>query len=98
MAAVDRRASHRRSVKVTALASLGGVLAGVGAQSLASGPTDTMGVVMAAAGVLASMAVMRLVGIDVEAFSTKDHLYVAFMVVSLWFVVWTILLTTGTSV
>ena len=98
MAAVDRRASHRRSVKVTALASLGGVLAGVAAQSVAAGPTDTFGIVMAAAGILASMAAMRLVGVDVEEFSTKDHLYVAFMVVSLWFVVWTILLTTGTPV
>ena len=93
----EARAAHRRSLKVTALASLAGVLAGVLSSSLATGPSDTLGVAVAAGAVFASMGAMRLVGVDVEEFSTKDHLFVAFMVVSLWFVVWTILLTTGTS-
>ena len=94
---VDRRASHRRSILVTALASLAGVIAGLASSSLASGPSDTLGVAVAAGAVFAAMGAMRLAGVDVEEFSTKDHLYVAFMVVSLWFVVWTIMLTAGAS-
>jgi len=94
---VERRAAHRRSLKVTALASLAGVVAGLLSPLVTSGPTDTMGVTIAAVAVLVSLGVMRLVGVDVEEFSTKDHLYVAFMTFALWFVTWTILLTTGTS-
>jgi hypothetical protein len=94
---VDRRAAHRRSLKVTALACLAGVVAGLISSMLAGGPSDTVGVAVAAAAVLVSLGAMRLVGVDVREFSTKDNLYVAFMVFSLWFVVWTILLTTGTS-
>ena len=93
----ERRASHRRSLKVTALASLAGVAAGVASGSLASGPSDTMGLAVAAAAVFVSIGAMRLVGVDISEFSTKDNLYIAFMVVALWFVTWTILLTTGTS-
>ena len=94
---LDRRAAHRRSLKVTALASLAGVVAGVVSPMFTSGAADTMGVTIAAVAVLVSLGVMRLVGVDVEEFSTKDHLYVAFMTFALWFVTWTILLTTGTS-
>jgi len=94
---VERRASHRRSLKVTALASLAGVLAGLLSASFASGPSDTLGVAVAAAAIFAALGAMRLVGVDVSEFSTKDNLYVAFMVFALWFVVWTILLTTGAA-
>jgi hypothetical protein len=38
-----------------------------------------------------------LVAVDVEEFGAKDYLYVAFMTFSLWFVSWTIILTTGTT-
>ena len=94
---VDRRASHRRSILVTSIATLVGVAAGVLSSMLATGPGDTLGLALVAAGVFAGLGAMRLVGVDVEEFSTKDHLYVAFMVFSLWFVTWTILLTTGAS-
>ena len=95
---VERRAAHRRSLKVTALASLAGVIGGLLSSSFASGPSDTLGFAVAAAAIFASLGAMRLVGVDVSEFSTKDNLYVAFMVFSLWFVVWTILLTTGASI
>ena len=93
----DRRAAHRRSLKVTALASLAGVAAGVLSSSLAAGPSDTIGLAVAGAAVFVSIGAMRLVGVDISEFSTKDNLYIAFMVVALWFVTWTIMLTTGTS-
>ena len=94
---VERRAAHRRGLKVTALACIGGVIAGLLSASLATGPRDTLGVAIGAAAVFASIGAMQLVGVDISEFSTKDHLYVAFMTFSLWFVVWTILLTTGTT-
>jgi len=93
----ERRAAHRRGLKVTALACLAGVAAGLVSSSVATGPSDTLGLAVAAAAIFASMGAMQVVGVDVSEFSTKDHLYVAFMTFSLWFVVWTILLTTGTS-
>jgi hypothetical protein len=37
------------------------------------------------------------VGIDVEDFSAKDNIYVAFMSFAFWFVTWATLLTAGTS-
>ncbi len=95
---VDRKAAHRRSLKVTAVATLGGVAAGVVTPMVASSATDQLGLAVFLGAVLVEQLVMRLLGVAVEDFSTKDHLYVAFMTFSLWFVTWTILLTTGTSI
>ena len=91
----DRRAQHRRSLKVTATATLVGVVAGVATPMVTTGPSDRLGLAVVFGAFLASMGVMRLLGVDVEEFSTKDHLYIAFMTFSLWFMTWTILLETG---
>ncbi|MFB6360793.1 MAG: hypothetical protein ABEH59_05665 [Halobacteriales archaeon] len=93
----DPRASHRRSLKVTATASLAGVAAGVATPMVTTGPTDRLGLAVMIGAVLVVLGLLRLIGIDVDDFSTKDHLYVAFMTFSLWFVTWTILLQTGAS-
>ena len=93
----DRRAAHRRSLKVTAAATLTGVVAGVVTPMVTAGPTDRLGLAVAVAAVIASLVAMRGLGVDVDDFSTKDHLYVAFMVFSLWFMTWTIMLETGAS-
>ena len=63
--------------------------------SVASGATDDLGLVVLAAFTFASLGVMRVLGIDVGDFSTKDHLYVWFMSFALWFITWGILLTSG---
>ena len=94
---VDRRAQHRRSLKVTATATLAGVLAGVATPQVTSGATDQLGLAVVVAAVVVSLGAMRALGVDVDEFSTKDHLFVAFMVFSLWFMVWTIMLETGAS-
>jgi len=94
---VNRRASHIRSLKVTAIASIGGVIAGMLTPLIASSPTDTIAIAMVFAATLLELGFMRLVGVDVAEFSTKDNLYVTFMTFSLWFVTWTILLTTDAS-
>jgi hypothetical protein len=93
----DPRASHRRSLKVTATASLAGVAAGVVTPMVTTGPADRLGLAGMIGAVLGVRGRLRLIGIDVDDFSTKDHLYVAFMTFSLWFVTWTILLQTGAS-
>ena len=95
---VDARASHRRSLKATSTATIGGVVAGVLTPMFAAGPTDRIALVAVVGAVLAELAVMRLLGVDVENFSTKDHLYITFMTFSMWFITWTILLTTGTTI
>ena len=93
---LDRQAQHRRSITVTSVASLGGVAAGVAAAYLASGPSDTIGLVLLFAATFIELGIMRGLGVDVSEFSTKDHVYVGFMTFSLWFVTWGILLTSQT--
>ena len=94
---LDRAAAHRRSLKVTATASIVGVVAGLLTQVVAAGPADSVSIMVVIGAVLAVLGISRLLGVDVDDFSTKDHLYVAFMTFTLWFVTWTILLTAGTT-
>jgi hypothetical protein len=104
---VSPRASHLRSVTVTALASLAGIGAAVGSSLVTAGSaspaTDQMALYVLVAAILVQFPVLQLLGraglvaVDVEEFGAKDYLYVAFMTFSLWFVSWTILLTTGAT-
>jgi len=99
----ERRVAHLRGVTVTALACLAGVVAAVVSATVADGPTDTLGVYVLAAAVVVQFPVHRVLemagmDLDVDDFGPKDYLYVAFMTFALWFVCWTILLTTGASV
>ncbi|QLD89882.1 hypothetical protein HWV07_12940 [Natronomonas salina] len=99
----ERRVAHVRGVTVTALACLAGVVAAVVSSAVASGATDTLGVYVLAAAVIVQFPLHRVleqagVELDVDDFGPKDYLYVAFMTFALWFVCWTILLTTGASV
>jgi hypothetical protein len=92
--AADRRQSHIRSLVVTATATLGGAIAGTATFYVAQGPNDNLGLGVLAIAILLEMGAMKVMGVDVGDFSTKDQLYVVFMTFSMWFVVWTILLTT----
>ena len=65
--------------------------------SLTSGPADQLGLAVVVGAMLAVLGVLRLLGVDVDEFSTKDHLFVAFMTFSLWFMTWTIMLETGAT-
>jgi len=91
----DAGASHRRSVTITAIASLGGVIAGVGSFFAASTATDTVAVLILVVALLAEQGLMKLLGIDVEEFSAKDNLYVVFETFAFWFITWGVLLSTG---
>lgn len=98
----ERRVAHVRGVTVTAIACLAGVVAGLVSSAVASGAGDVLGVYVLAGAVIVQFPLFRVVEkvgveLDVEDFSAKDYLYVGFMTFALWFVCWTILLTTGAS-
>ncbi|GGL34476.1 hypothetical protein GCM10009037_17640 [Halarchaeum grantii] len=92
---LDKQAAHRRGVTVTTVACLSGVAAGVVSNVVAAGATDQVGVLPLLAALALNLGAVRLLGVDVEGFSTKDHLYTAFMTFCLWFVSWGILLSTA---
>jgi Zn-dependent protease with chaperone function len=60
---------------------------------LAADPTATVALFVLVGAILVQFPLLQVAGFDLEEFSTKDHLYVAFMTFSLWFVSWTLMLT-----
>lgn len=93
----DARADHLRSLTVTSVTSLSGIAAALISAAIASGATDPSGLYPLAGVILLQLPLLRLLGVDVEDFSMKDNVYIAFMTFALWFVTWAILLTTQTS-
>jgi hypothetical protein len=99
----ERRAAHVRSVTVTAIACLAGLVAAVVSATVAAGASDILGVYVLAGAVIVQFPLFRLIemaGIElnIEDFGAKDYLYIAFMTFALWFVSWAILLTTEANV
>lgn len=94
---LDSRASHIRGLTVTTLASVMGVVAALASSIVASGATDTFAVYILVGAVLVQFPILQMLGVDVDDFSAKDYLYVAFLSFALWFVCWAILLTSGAS-
>ena len=93
---------HARGVAVTTLASLSGIVAAfvsgsvVGTTAAAAGERLSLGVLVALIAV--QYPTLRFVlGVDVEGFGAKDHLYVAFMTFTLWFVTYAVLLSSAVS-
>ncbi|WP_332897896.1 MULTISPECIES: EMC6-like membrane protein [unclassified Haladaptatus] len=89
---LDRRKAHMRGVTVTSVSALAGVAGAIISAMVATGPQDTTAVFALVGAILVQLPLLRLLGIDVQDFSTKDYLYVGFMTFSLWFVSWTLLL------
>ena len=75
----------------------GGASERVSEAGLGTAAKDQRGLAIVAGFVFVQLPVLQLMGIDVDDFSTKDHLYVLFMTFSMWFVTWTILLTNGVT-
>lgn len=90
-----RFSPHLRGVTVTTISTLLGTVAGVLSAVVASGPQDVIGLALVAGAVAVQIPIFKAIGIDVEDFSKKDYLYVAFMTFVLWFITWGILLTAG---
>lgn len=91
------KASHRRSLKVTTIATLGGVAAAFASEVTVSDPASRTGLLVMLALVAVELGLMQVLGVDVGEFSAKDHFYVLFMTFALWFVTWGVLLTAGVS-
>ena len=94
-----RITGHTRSVVVTTICCLAGIAAGV-ASAIYVGTTpadagETMAVLVMGVFVLVQYPIYKL--IDVGEFGVKDNLYVAFMTFTLWFISYTILLTSAVT-
>jgi hypothetical protein len=94
---VDPQASHRRSLTVTTIATLGGVAAAFASEVVVTDPSSRTGLLVMFGVVAVELVLMRVFGVDVADFSTKDHVYVLFMTFALWFVTWGVLLSAGVS-
>jgi hypothetical protein len=92
---------HVRGVTVTTLACLGGVAAALAAAVIvgtsAAAATNTQAVLPAVAAVAIQYPLLKAIGVDTGEFGAKDHLYIGFMTLTLWFITYAILLTTGAS-
>ncbi|PSP95145.1 hypothetical protein BRC91_03865 [Halobacteriales archaeon QS_4_62_28] len=94
---VERMSSHMRGLTVTTIASLSGLAAGIVANEITGGAaTDTLGIVVVVAAIVVQFPILKALGVDIDDFSTKDYIFVAFMTFSLWFVSWGILLSAAT--
>ncbi len=91
----ERFSPHLRGVTVTTTATLLGLFAGVASAVVTAGPQDIIGLAILAGAIGVQFPFYGLIGIDVDDFSKKDYLYVAFMTAVLWFMSWGLLLTTG---
>ena len=95
---VDRRAAHIRGLTVTSLAAFAGIVAGLLSSAVAGSATDRVGLYILVGFIVVQFGILQVLGVDVSEFSTKDYLYIAFMTFALWFVSWTVLLTSGTAI
>jgi hypothetical protein len=91
----DGVSPYIRSITVTTVATMAGMLAGIVANLVAAAPDDITGVLVLVAAVVVQYPIYRVVGIDTGDFGTKDQLYIGFMTFTLWFVTWGILMTAG---
>jgi hypothetical protein len=93
--ATDGVSPYMRSITVTTVATLAGIAAGIGSHMLTAGPSDTLSLAVLVAAIVVQFPIYSVVGIDTSDFSAKDQIYIAFMTFVLWFVSWSILMTTG---
>ncbi|QCC50236.1 EMC6-like membrane protein [Halapricum salinum] len=94
---VERDSGHVRSVTVTTLASLAGIVAMLTSEyAIGVDPSSNVSLFVVLGAIAVQLPILKATGIDTDDFSTKDYLYIAFMTFSLWFVSWTLVLTAST--
>lgn len=91
-----------RSVIVTTCATLLGMAAGIASMLFATAeagstadPDNLLGIAILVGAVFVQFPLYSLLGMDPEEFGTKTQLYIFAMTFFMWFITWTILLTTG---
>jgi hypothetical protein len=99
---IEKQVEHRNRIKRTLVACFMGILVG-GLSFYLSGTPDPatglqenaiIGILLLAAGVVFQKYVFMFIGVDYMELSTKDWFYQSFVTFALWFMTWTIFLTT----
>jgi len=91
---------HVRGVTVTTLACLSGVVATVVSGMVFADPASvgmTTQLAVVAAFVIVQQPILYAIGVDIGEFGIKDNLYIGFMTFALWFLSYTVVLSTGVS-
>lgn len=96
----EKREAHLRGVKVTAFSCVVGIAAAIVSWAVTRGVLASLPQRAGVAILVFSIAAQRpfLPRLGKHEMSKKDWLYVAFMTFDLWFITWTVLLTTGNTV
>ncbi|NLZ29680.1 MAG: hypothetical protein GX885_02860 [Methanomicrobiales archaeon] len=98
----EKQVEHRGRIKRTLVACLMGILTG-GLSFYLSGTPDPVtglqanaivGLLLLMAGVAFQKHAFMILGVDYMNLTTKDWFYQGFMTFALWFIAWTLLLTT----
>lgn len=84
-----------RKVGVTTGATLSGIAAGIVSSQFATSAGDRTALMVLAAAIFVQFPLYRLIGMDMDEFTTKSRIYIVFMTFVLWFISWGVLLTTG---
>ena len=99
--AVEERTDHIRGVTVTAFSCLAGITAALISSYATAGAEnpagDPLAIWILGAFIVFQFPVLTTTKLKTDL-SIKDYLYVSFMTFALWFVTWTILLTSDVTV
>ncbi len=99
---IEKKDQHIKRVKRTLIACIMGVIAG-GLSFMFGGTPDAMGIqpntflamLLLLAGIVFQKHIFTIIGLDITELGKKDWFYQGFMTFALWFITWTILLTTS---
>jgi hypothetical protein len=99
----EKQVEHRSRIKRTLVACFMGILTGALSFYLSGTPdpatglqaNNIIGLLLLAAGVVFQKHVFMLLGVDYLELTGKDWFYQSFMTFALWFMTWTLLLTTA---
>lgn len=99
---IEKKEQHKKRVKRTLIACVLGLIAGILSYMLggvpdASGiqPNVMLAVFILLAGIVFQKHIFAFIGIDLTELGKKDWFYQGFMTFAIWFITWTILLTTS---
>lgn len=84
-----------RSLIVTTVATLMGVVGGIASSLYVGDPGNRTALVILGAVIVVQFPFYSVIGMEVDDFGAKGNLYIVFMTFVLWFMSWTIILTTG---
>lgn len=98
---IDKSREHKERIQRTAIGCFMGIAAGILSFLIVGDPAGEgaakgiIGFLLLLAGVVFQKQVFMLVRIDYTKLGGKDWFYQAFMTLALWFMSWTILLTSS---